>query len=190
MDRDYWAFNFAIEKSAGKNPTRWLSVAHKHRRGWGESFCWCYCNERRANQHWPFCRDWQVHKLQRVRVRDSQRSDKLPKEIYSWVINKYRPEPRQMNNGALKKLWKYWVQFKNLCLIDGIFYQKHQTELNFGNIYQIIVPWERVSNVLELLQHTGHVRIRKTYQRACKKVFIGRAWERTYGIGQKAVMSA
>ena len=96
-------------------------------------------------------RGWQLQKLQRVKLRDSQQSDKILKEVYSWVINKKRPEPRQMRNGASKELWKYWVQYKNLFLIEGILYQIHQTESNFETVYQMLVPWGRVSNVLELL---------------------------------------
>ena len=32
-------------------------------------------------------RGWQLHKLQRVKLRDSQQSDNILKEVYSWVIN-------------------------------------------------------------------------------------------------------
>ena len=45
-------------------------------------------------------RGWQLHKLQRVKLRDSQQSDTILKKVYSWVINKKRPKPRQMRNGA------------------------------------------------------------------------------------------
>ena len=64
-------------------------------------------------------RGWRLHKLQRVQLRDSQQSDNILEEVYSWVINKKRPEPRQMRNGASKELWKYWVQYKNFCLYKG-----------------------------------------------------------------------
>ena len=47
-------------------------------------------------------RGWQLHKLQRVKLRDSQQNDNILKEVYPWVINKKRPEPRQMRNGASK----------------------------------------------------------------------------------------
>ena len=33
-------------------------------------------------------RGWQLHKLQRVKMRESKQCDKLLKEIYSWVNNK------------------------------------------------------------------------------------------------------
>ena len=66
-------------------------------------------------------RGWPLRK-QRVKLRDSQRSDNILIEVYSWVINKKRPEPRQMRNGASKELWKYWVQYKNLFLIEGILF--------------------------------------------------------------------
>ena len=33
-------------------------------------------------------RGWQLHKLQRVKLRDSQQSDNILNEVYSWVINK------------------------------------------------------------------------------------------------------
>ena len=45
-------------------------------------------------------RGWQLDKLQRVKLRDSQQNDKPLKEVYSWVLNKKRPEPRI---GASKK---------------------------------------------------------------------------------------
>ena len=79
-----------------------------------------------------------------------------------------------MKNGASKQLWKYWVQYTNLCLIEGILYRKHQTETNFETVYQMLVPRERVSNVLELLHDcpsAGQFRIKKTYQRACEKFY-------------------
>ena len=65
-------------------------------------------------------RGWQFDKLQRVKLRDLQQNDKLFKEVYSWVLNKNRPESRQKKNGASKELLKYWVQYTSLCLIDGI----------------------------------------------------------------------
>ena len=82
-------------------------------------------------------RGWRLHKLHRVKLRDSQQSDNTLKKVYSRVINKKRPEPRQMRNGASKELWKYWVQYKNLCLIEGILYRKHQTEPSFETVYQM-----------------------------------------------------
>ena len=70
-------------------------------------------------------RGWQLDKLQRVKLRVSQQTDKLTKEVYSWVLNKKRPDSRQVENRASKELWKCWVQYTNLCLIDGILYRKH-----------------------------------------------------------------
>ena len=79
-----------------------------------------------------------------------------------------------MKNGASKELWKHWVQYTNLCLRDRILYRKHQTEPNFETVYQMLVPWERVSNVLELLHDSpsaGRFGIEKTYLRACEKFY-------------------
>ena len=45
-------------------------------------------------------RGWQLHKLQRVKLRVKQQSVNILKEVYSWVINKKRPKPRQMRNRA------------------------------------------------------------------------------------------
>ena len=84
------------------------------------------------------------------------------------------PEPRQMRNGALKELWKNWVQYKSLLFKERISYRKHQTEPNFENIYQMLVPWGRVSNVLELLHDSfsaGHFDTEKTYKRACERFY-------------------
>ena len=92
-------------------------------------------------------RGWQLDKLQRVKLPDSQQNEKIIKDVYSWVLNKKRPEPRKMKNGASKVLWKYSVQYKNLCLIDGILYCKHQTESNYETVYQTLVPWERARAV-------------------------------------------
>ena len=64
-----------------------------------------------------------------------------------------------MKNRVSKELWKYRVQYTNICLIDGILYCKHQTEPSFETVYQMCVPWERVSNVIELLHESpsaGH----------------------------------
>ena len=110
-------------------------------------------------------RGWQLDKLQRVKLQESQQNDKLLKDVYSWVLNKKRPESRQMKNGASKDLWKSWVQYTNFCFIDGILYHKHHTEPNFETVYQMLVPWERVSNVLEQLHDSpsaGHFWIEKT----------------------------
>ena len=113
-------------------------------------------------------RRWQLHKLQRLKLQDSQQSGNKLYEVYSWVINKKRPEPRQMRNGASIELWRNWVQYKNLLFIEGILYRKHQTEPNFVTVFQKLVPWVRVSNVLELLHDSpssGHFGIVKTYKR-------------------------
>ena len=83
-----------------------------------------------------------------------------------------RPEPQQMKKGASEELWKYWVQYTNFRLIEGILYRKHQTEPHLENVYQMLVPWERVSIVFELLHDSasaGHFGIEKTYLRACEK---------------------
>ena len=117
-------------------------------------------------------RDWQLSKLQRVKLRDLQQSDNIPKEVYSRVINKKRPEPRQIGNGAPKELWKYWVQYKKLFLIEGILHRKHRPEPNFETVYQMLVPRGRVSNVRQLLHDSpsaGHFGIEKTYKRACER---------------------
>ena len=53
----------------------------------------------------------------------------------------------------------------------GFLYRKHQIEPIFDTVYQMLVPWERVSNVLELLHDSpsaGHFGIEKRYQRACE----------------------
>ena len=63
-----------------------------------------------------------------------------------------------MRNGASKELWKYWVQYKNRFLIEGILYQKHQTGPNFETVYQMLVPWGTVSNDLELLHDSPSAR--------------------------------
>ena len=79
-----------------------------------------------------------------------------------------------MKNGASKELWKYWVQYKNLFLIEGILYRKQQTEPNIETVYQMLVPWVRVSNVLELLHDSpsaGRLGIGKTYKRACERIY-------------------
>ena len=65
------------------------------------------------------------------------------------------------------ELWKYWVQYTNLCFIEGISYRNYQLERNSESAYQMLVPWERVSRVLELLHDSasaGHFGFEKTYQ--------------------------
>ena len=79
-----------------------------------------------------------------------------------------------MRNGVSKKLRKYWVQYRNLFLIEGILYRKHQTQPNFETVYQMLVRWRRVSNVLELLHYSpsaGHFGIEKTCKRACERFY-------------------
>ena len=47
-------------------------------------------------------RGWQLHKLQGVKLQDSQQSDKLLKKLYFWIKKKTkkRPEPKQLKNGV------------------------------------------------------------------------------------------
>ena len=119
-------------------------------------------------------RGWQLPKLKRVKLQDLQQSDNILKEVYSRVINKKRPEPRQIRNGASKELWKHWVQYKKLFLIEGILYRKHRPEPNFETVYQMLVPGGRVSNVLQLLHDSpsaGHFGIENTYKRACERFY-------------------
>ena len=74
-----------------------------------------------------------------------------------------------MKNGALKSFWNYWFLYKSLCLIEGIFYCKRQTNPHFETVYQMLVPWEGVSNVHELLHDSpssGRFVIEKTCQMA------------------------
>ena len=81
-----------------------------------------------------------------------------------------------MKNGASEELLKYWIQYTNLCLIDGILYRKHRTEPNFDTVYKMLIPWERASNVLELLHDSpsaGHFGTEKTYHWACEKFYWG-----------------
>ena len=76
-----------------------------------------------------------------------------------------------MKNGESKAIWNYCVQNTNLSLIEGFLYRKRQTEPNFETVYQMLVRWDRVSNVLELLHDStiaGHFGIAKTHQRACQ----------------------
>ena len=69
---------------------------------------------------------------------------------------------KQKKTGTTKNENK--VHHTNLSLIEGILYRKHQTEPNFETVYQMLVPWERVSNVLEQLHDStsvGHFEIEK-----------------------------
>ena len=79
-----------------------------------------------------------------------------------------------MKNGASKELWNYWIQYASLCLLDWIFYHEHQIEPNFETFCQMLVPWERVSNELELLHDSpsaGHFVTEKTFQRVCEMFY-------------------
>ena len=75
---------------------------------------------------------------------------------------------------SIKKIWKYWVQYKTVCLIDGISHRKHQSEPNSETVQQMLVPCERVFNVLELMHDSpsaGHFGIETTYRRACQRFY-------------------
>ena len=98
-------------------------------------------------------------------MRDWQQNENVLEEVHSWVLNKRIPEPRRMKNGASKELWEYWVQYTNLCLREGLSYRTHQTEPSFEIVYQMLVPWERVFSVFELLLYyptAGHFVTKKT----------------------------
>ena len=61
-----------------------------------------------------------------------------------------------------------------ICLIDGILYRKQQIEPNFETVYQMLVPWEGLPNVIDLLHDSsraGHFGIEKTYQMACERFY-------------------
>ena len=57
-------------------------------------------------------RGWKLIKLQRV---ITQRS--------IFLRTKQKTGTTQLNNGASEELWKYWVQFTNICLIEEILYR-------------------------------------------------------------------
>ena len=59
-------------------------------------------NEEQDNNDYV-SRGWQLHRLQGVKLLDSQQSDKLLKDLYFWITNK-GPERRRMKHGASKEL--------------------------------------------------------------------------------------
>ena len=77
-------------------------------------------------------------------------------------------------NGASKELWKFWVDFKNLQLIQGLLYRRKQLEDGDRWVHQLVVAENQISNILPLLHEspcTGHFGIEKTYQRAQERFF-------------------
>ena len=98
-------------------------------------------------------------KLQRVNLRDSQQIDKV------------HPDTWQLKNGSPEELWIYYFQYTFFCLLEEILFWRHQTEPNFEVLCQKRIPWERVSDVLELLHDSRsacHFEIEKTEQTACE----------------------
>ena len=79
-------------------------------------------------------RVWQLDKLQKLKLRDSQQNDKLLKGVYSVRGTKQKKtETTAAEKWSIKGviLEKYWVlQYTHLCLVDGSLYRKHQTEPN------------------------------------------------------------
>ena len=82
----------------------------------------------------------------------------------------------QKNGTSANEKWSFKGVMEMLgsdfCLIEGILFRKHQTEPHLETVYQMLVPWERVSNVFELLHDShsaGHFGILKSNLRACEK---------------------
>ena len=72
-----------------------------------------------------------------------------------------------MINGGFKDLYYHWIQYKNLIAV--VLYRKHQAEHNFETVYKMLVLWERMSHVRELLHDSpvaNHFGMGKTYQSA------------------------
>ena len=77
-------------------------------------------------------------------------------------------------NGASKELWKFWVDIKNLRLIQGLLVRTKKIEDGDRWVHQLIVAENQISNILPLLHEspcTGHFGIEKTYQRAQERFF-------------------
>ena len=110
MDRETWAIYFDIKHRAGKKIPHADCISRINTEDEDQTaFDNAIALDVEQDDTDSSSRGWQLNKLQRVKVRDSQQSDNTLKEVDSWVINKKRPEPRQMRNGASKELWKYWV---------------------------------------------------------------------------------
>ena len=56
-------------------------------------------------------------------IQRKQQEHKNQAKVFSWLKDKQRPDRRSMS-GASKFLWKYYVAFENLSVMDGIIYRK------------------------------------------------------------------
>ena len=43
------------------------------------------------------------------------------------------------------------ISVLTICLIEEILFQKHQSKAKFETVYEMLEPWENVTNMLEPL---------------------------------------
>ena len=67
-----------------------------------------------------------------------QHEDNNIKKVLKWIEEKQRPDRKNMN-GASKELWEFWVDFKNLRLIQGLLFGRKKLEDGDRWVHQLIV---------------------------------------------------
>ena len=114
-----------------------------------------------------------IQNTDRNSMQMKQHEDNNIKKVLKWIEEKQRPDRKNMN-GASKELWNFWVDFKNLRLIQGLLFRTKKLEDGDRWVHQLIVAENQISNILPLLHEspcTGHFGIEKTYQRAQERFF-------------------
>ena len=94
MDREIWQLNFDIKHRAGKkipNADRLSRINTEDDET--TAFVNGIARDGEQDKTNYGSRGWQLDKLQRVKLQDSQQNGKLLKEVYSWVLNR-KLEPR------------------------------------------------------------------------------------------------
>ena len=57
-------------------------------------------------------------------------------------------------NGASEELWKFWLDFKNLRLIQELLFRRKKLEDGDRWVHQLIVAENQISNILPLLHES------------------------------------
>ena len=60
-------------------------------------------------------------------IQRKQQQEKNATKVFSWLKDNQNSERRSIS-GASNEIWKYWVDFKNLAVMDGnIYWKKTET---------------------------------------------------------------
>ena len=94
-------------------------------------------------------------------------------KVFVWLESKQKTNTRQMT-GSSEKLWKSWVEFRNLEKVNGLLYKGRKAEKSGQVLQQLVVAETQIAHILSLPQQspcTGQFGVRNTYHGALERFF-------------------